>query len=87
MARSTRRWATVAWAAFLTAAALELVVFAFVDPQAVRGMQGGVGALSATAVYSLAFFVFWALAALGCWMTLLLSAGVHPPRETDGSPR
>jgi len=36
---------------------------------------GGALALSATAVYSIAFFVFWLLAALTCVLTLVLERG------------
>ena len=72
-----RRVAAVVWPAFLTAAVLEIAVFAFVDPLALHTVGGTALALSATAVYSLAFFLFWAVAAAGCALTLLLQRGAE----------
>ena len=71
-----RRWLRLAaalWSGFLVAAALELAVFAFVDPQALHGLSGATLALSATAVYSVAFFVFWAVASAGAALSILLN--------------
>lgn len=77
MKRLARRVATVAWPAFLGAGALEMAVFAFVDPTTLSLPGGEALALSATAVYSLAFFVFWAAAAAACALTLLLARGAE----------
>ena len=77
MKRLARRTATIAWPAFLGAGVLEMAVFAFVDPATLSLPGGEALALSATAVYSLAFFVFWAAAAAACALTLLLAQGAE----------
>jgi hypothetical protein len=68
----------VAWPSFLMAAVLEMLVFALVDPHNLQGPGGLPLEFSATAVYSLAFFVFWAViaaaAALGRWLSQPLDA-------------
>ena len=56
----------VAWPSFLMASVLEMLVFALVDPHALQGAGNIPLDLSATGVYSLAFFLFWAaIAAAG----------------------
>jgi hypothetical protein len=65
------RWMWVAWPAFLVAGLLEILVFAWVDPQALNGF-GQALELSRQAVYTLAFFAFWALAMLSSALTMLL---------------
>lgn len=61
------------WSAFLMAGVLELTVFSFVDPSALHGLGGDAMQVDATAVYTLAFFVFWAACAAAAGITLLLS--------------
>ncbi|MBC7601295.1 MAG: hypothetical protein H7255_01360 [Ramlibacter sp.] len=58
MARRQLLWAL--WPAFLAACALELLVFAFFDPQDMH-LGGQVVALSRQGVYTIAFFLFWAI--------------------------
>jgi len=74
--RVARRWASIVWPAFLMAAVLELVVFAWVDPLSLHTLTGEslplTLSLSPTAIYSLAFLVFWACTAVGCALTVLL---------------
>ena len=77
MKRVARRWASIVWPAFLVAAVLELVVFAWVDPLSLHTLTGESLPLSATAIYSLAFLLFWACTAAGCALTVLLE------RSTD----
>ena len=72
MSPLARRAAAVAWPAFLVAGVLEIAVFAFVDPMSLHTLGGAALEWSATAVYSVAFFVFWAAAAAACALTLLL---------------
>ena len=69
----TRRLAVVLWPAFLMAAVLEMLVFALVDPAQLQGIDGTPLGLSAKAVYSLSFFVFWAVVAAACAMTAWLA--------------
>ena len=77
MKRVARRWASIVWPAFLVAAVLELAVFAWVDPLSLHTLTGASLPLSFTAIYSLAFLVFWACTAAGCALTVLLE------RSTD----
>lgn len=58
-----RQYGIVVWPAFVAAGLLEILVFAFVDPSALRAPGGGELEVSATAVYSVAFFAFWVLVA------------------------
>lgn len=69
--------ATVVWPAFLVAAVLEIAVFAFVDPLSLHTVSGAALELSATAVYSLAFLVFWACTSVACALTLLLASSAE----------
>lgn len=71
----SRRLAGIAWPAFLVASVLELAVFAFVDPAALQWPGGAELTLPATAVYTLAFGVFWVAVAAACALTLLLTSG------------
>lgn len=77
MKRVARRWASIVWPAFLVAAVLEMAVFAWVDPLSLHTPAGASLPLSATAIYSLAFLVFWACTAVACALTVLLE------RSTD----
>lgn len=60
MSRRSLHLAQILWPAFLIAGVLEMVVFALVDP---TGLTVGSWAPDARTVYSLTFFVFWALVA------------------------
>jgi hypothetical protein len=67
-----QRWMWITWPAFLVAGLMELLVFAFVDPQDLHWFGRDL-ALSRQAVYTLAFFVFWGLAMLSSALTTLLA--------------
>jgi hypothetical protein len=67
------RTMSVLWSAFLTAAVLEMLVFALVDPEDLRWFGGDMLDLSPRAVYTTAFFVFWAVIAVGAGLAVLLS--------------
>jgi len=69
----------VIWPAFLAACVLEVVVFAMVDPQSLH-WSGHAVPLSRQAVYSLAFFVFWAIGIGSNALTALLGT---PPVEVN----
>lgn len=73
MRRLGREVAAVAWPAFLVAGVLEIGVFAFVDPLALRTLGGADLGVSPTTVYSFAFFFFWVASAVAGALTLLLS--------------
>ena len=66
-----RAMATV-WPAFLMAGVLEMLVFALIDPHDLHWFGGAPVELSASAVYSLAFFVFWAVISTAGALTQLL---------------
>lgn len=72
----------ILWPSFLMAGVLEMLVFALVDPTTLRWMGGEVLPLSASAVHTLAFFVFWGvIAAAGLLTRLLEGDPQHINRE------
>ncbi len=73
----------IAWPAFLVAGVLEMVVFAFVDPQQLHGFDGEPIALSRHAVYTLAFFAFWCATMASSALTTLLA---RSPFEVNRCP-
>ena len=68
----TQRLMWIAWPAFLMAGVMEMLVFAFVDPQALEWFDQPL-ALSRQGVYTVAFFVFWAVISVAGALTTLLS--------------
>jgi len=72
----------VVWPAFLGACILELVVFALVDPQDLE-WAGQQIAISRQGVYTLGFFVFWAVCMVASGLTALLGT---PSAEVNGCP-
>lgn len=66
------KWMAIGWPAFLTACVLEIVVFALVDPQDLHWLGLPLD-LPRKGIYTLAFFVFWAVTALSSGLTALLS--------------
>jgi hypothetical protein len=75
----------VVWPSFLMAGVLEMLVFSVADPHDLHGLGGILDGLSATGVYTLAFFCFWLVVALASSLTLLLAApepeGANPRRR------
>lgn len=83
-----RRLMVVVWPAFLAACALEMLVFAWVDPADLLGAVGGRG-WSRQAIYTAAFFLFWFIVAGACAMSLVLHDGTptesaSPPESSTG---
>jgi hypothetical protein len=68
----TRRLMWIVWPAFLVAGLLEMLVFALVDPQDLH-WAGQALPLSSQGIYTLAFFVFWALAMVASGLTAVLA--------------
>lgn len=68
----TQRLMWIAWPAFLVAAVLEMVVFAFVDPGDLFWFGTPVG-LSSEAVYTITFFLFWGATMASSALTTLLA--------------
>ena len=70
----------IVWPAFLMAGVLEVLVFAFVDPQDMHWMGRPIE-LSRQGVYTVSFFVFWVLTCASSALTVLLSKS---PLEVNG---
>jgi len=81
----------VAWASFLAAGVLEALVFAVVDPADLRWFGAAPVQLSAQAIYTISFLIFWSVIALGASLTLLLVSlpadEARPQRRAPGWPR
>lgn len=92
MLRQRLMW--IVWPAFLMAAVLEVLVFAMVDPQDVHWF-GVPLEWSRQAIYSTAFFVFWAVTVLSGALTTLLAMSpfevnrcpLQPHQRPDGCPK
>ncbi len=67
----------VLWPAFFAAGVLEMLVFAFVDPSDLHLLGGERLDWSRQAIYTLAFFLFWAIVAAAGFTIRLLDR----PRE------
>ena len=74
---------TIAWPAFLMAGVLEMLVFSVVDPGTLHWFGSDPITLSRTAIYSLAFFVFWLAISLAGALTALLQ---RTPDELNETP-
>lgn len=72
----------IAWPAFISACALELLVFAFVDPLELQWSGHALG-WSRQAVYTGAFFAFWLVSLGACALTTLLRLA---PAEVNECP-
>jgi hypothetical protein len=62
----------VLWPSFLMAGLMEMFVFGLVDPSDID-FFGAAQEFSRTGVYTLAFFVFWAIVSCASGLTLLLA--------------
>lgn len=67
-----RRIMWVVWPSFLMAGALEILVFAMVDPQDIHWFGQSVQ-LSRQGIYTIAFFAFWFVTLLSSALTALLA--------------
>lgn len=76
-----QRWMWIAWPAFLAAAVMEMLVFAFVDPLELH-LAGEPIAWSRNAVYTASFFMFWAVAMFSSMLTTMLGRSLS---ELNGS--
>lgn len=89
--RIARYAMAVAWSSFLAAGVLEALVFAVVNPHELRWFGAAPVALSAQAVYTVSFLIFWGVAALGASLALLLvnlpADESKPQRRSPGWPR
>jgi hypothetical protein len=67
-----QRMVAVVWPAFLMAGVIEMLVFAFADPDDLHWVGGAPVTLSRSAVYTLAFFAFWLIVSTAGALTQLL---------------
>jgi MFS superfamily sulfate permease-like transporter len=65
------QWMTIFWPAFLMAGVLEILVFSMVDPQDFRWMAHTL-VWSNEAIYTVMFFLMWAVTLVACGLTALL---------------
>lgn len=72
METTGRKCMTVLWPSFLAAALLELIVFALISPSDLHWGDAQLG-LGATGTYTVAFFLFWAVAGVSSYLTTTLS--------------
>lgn len=87
--RFARRFMTAVWPAFLMAGVLEMLVFAVVDPTTLHWFGSTPIDWPAPAVYTVAFFIFWAVIATSAALTQLLDLGseeINLPRERGHNP-
>lgn len=84
-----QRMMWIAWPAFMVAGILEVLVFAMVDPQDLHWF-GHPLTMSRQGVYTVAFFVFWAITMVSSGLTTLLSFSPFEvnqcPLPADGRP-
>lgn len=73
----------IVWPAFLAACVLELLVFAVVDPNELHWFGLPVSA-SRLGVYTVAFFVFWMVAAAASGLAVLLAQPSSTASGRDG---
>ncbi|MBE7367745.1 hypothetical protein [Ramlibacter pallidus] len=72
----------IVWPAFLAACALELLVFAVVDPLELQWSGHALG-WTRQAVYAFGFFTFWLVTLAACGLTTLLRMS---PAEVNRCP-
>lgn len=82
-----RAWGLILWPSFLAACLLEMMVFSIVDPAELH-WPGHLGTPSTRAIYTVAFFGFWLVAALCSRVVLWLdrSGRPHTPQVLSGTP-
>lgn len=67
-----QRVVAIIWPAFLMAGVIEMLVFAFADPDDLHWLGGSPVTISRSAVYTLAFFAFWIIVSTAGALTQLL---------------
>ncbi len=67
-----RLWGLVLWPSFMAACALEVLIFALVDPGDIS-WPGSWGQPSRRSVYTVAFFCFWAITIVSSRVVLWLT--------------
>jgi hypothetical protein len=76
----------VLWPAFVMAGVLEALVFVVVDPESLTWFGGPPVELSRQAVYTISFFIFWAVIAAAGGVSAVLASrceiGAEPEPES-----
>ena len=75
----------IVWPAFMAACAMELLVFAFVDPMELQFAGHDLG-WSRQSVYTVSFFAVWAVSMGACALTTLLALGRAEVNEAPFAP-
>ena len=83
MIRRRERVMAVLWPSFLMAGVMETLVFAFVDPTQLHLFGGQAIDWSPTAVYTVAFFLFWIVIAAAASLTGLLEVGADELNRSE----
>ena len=79
--RLARLAMSVLWPSFLMAGVLEMLTFAVVDPRSLHWFGGPPIEWPPLAVYTVTFFIFWGVIAVGSALTQLLSAPAQELNE------
>ena len=70
----------ILWPSFIAAGIGVGMVFTLIDPMELQ-VLGTSGQVSSTMIYSLGFFVLWAIAAMASAMSCFLAAGSAPAAQ------
>lgn len=79
--RLARLAMSVLWPSFLMAGVLEMLTFAVVDPRSLHWFGGASIEWPPLAVYTVTFFIFWGVIAVGSALTQLLGAPAQQINE------
>jgi hypothetical protein len=83
----SRRLLLILWPSFVMAGLIEMLVFSAAHPEDLKGFGGVLSEMSAAGVYTLAFFSFWTICALGSALTMMLSTPApEPPDDGPSKP-
>jgi hypothetical protein len=77
-----QRIISVLWPSFLVASLATVLFFVVFDPQEL-GMLAGLPELTRTGGYTIGFFFFWILGAMGCALTCYFRKPCPPRIPTD----
>ncbi|MDX1345527.1 MAG: hypothetical protein R3179_06480 [Sedimenticolaceae bacterium] len=77
-----QRIVSVLWPSFLVASLATVLFFVVFDPQEL-GMLAGLPELTRTGGYTIGFFFFWFMGALGCALTCYFRKPCPPRIRTD----
>lgn len=77
-----QRIVSVLWPSFLVASLTTVLFFVVFDPQEL-GMLAGLPELTRTGGYTIGFFFFWFMGALGCALTCYFRKPCPPRIRTD----